>query len=146
MANKPEEQTLTLTATNLKDIIAAAVAESRKPSELEQLELEEKKAAQEQKRAQIEQDQQTRRETAEQQLQIMANKRAFQKLCTHKHRKGDTHCTFVHDEQGGYVLCQKCQAVIRPGVAPKSYTGDVIFDTDLFNRLFQDTSSNGMWE
>lgn len=42
-------------------------------------------------------------------------------------------------EQGtpGYILCQKCQAIVRPGNPPKGYKGNHIYNTVLFNQLFQ---------
>jgi hypothetical protein len=146
MADKQQEQAVSLTAKDLQQLIATAIAAAKQPNEIEQFELEEKKKKQEQQKLDTEQEQQTRRETAEQQLQIIASKKSFQRVCTHKHRKGDSHCVFVTDDLGGYILCQKCQAVIRSGSVPKDYNGTVIYDTDLFNRLFQDTSSNGVWD
>ena len=135
-----------LTAEDLQRIISTAIAAAKEPNEYEKIELEEKKEELARKRAQIEQDQQTRRDTAQQQLQILNARKQMQRVCTHKHRDGHTHGVHIVDDIGGFVLCQKCQAVIRPGMAPKGYTGTVIFDTDLFNRLFQETASNGFWE
>lgn len=146
MAQSNETPRMTFTTEDIQKIIAAAVAAAKEPNELEKLEMEEKREQLEARRAQIEQDQQTRRETAQQQIAIMENRRAMQGLCTHKHRRGDTHCVFVNDELGGYVLCQKCQAVIRPGVAPQKNDSGVIFDTVLFNRLLQECTSNGFFE
>jgi hypothetical protein len=143
MAN--EKPAMNFTVEDIQNIIATAINASKEPSELEKLALEEKRAEIEARKAQIEQDQQTRAETARQQIAIMENKRAVQRLCTHKHRKGDTHCVFISDDLGGYILCQKCQAVIRAGVAPKSNDSGVIYDAALFNTLFQDCSSNGLW-
>lgn len=137
---------MNITNEDLKELITAAVAAAREPNELEKLEIEARQAEREAQRVQIEQDQQIRAETARQQIAIAGNKRSMQKICTHKHRKsGDTHAVFITDDLGGYILCQKCQAVIRPGVEPENNKAGVIYDSALFNQLFQDCASNGMW-
>jgi hypothetical protein len=65
-------------------------------------------------------------------------KHARQRLCSHEHANGDSHVVYVQERKGpGYMLCQKNQCIIRPGVAPEGYTGNVIYDTNQFNRLFQ---------
>ncbi len=144
--NQNQNQQVNLTAADLQKLITTAIAAAKEPNELEKLALEEKRAEREAQRAQIEQDQKMRADTARQQMDIIANKRAAQKICTHKHRKsGDTHCVFISDELGGYILCQKCQAIIRPGEEPKRNSIGAIYDTALFNQLFQDCSDNGMW-
>jgi hypothetical protein len=141
-----EKPTVNFTAEDLQNIIATAIAAAKEPTEIEKITLDEKRAEQEARRAQIEADQQMRADTARQQIVIMQNKRAAQHVCTHKHRKsGDTHCVFVSDDLGGYVLCQKCQAVIRPGAEPAKNNAGVIYDTALFNQLFQECSDNGLW-
>src|SRR5579863_171980 len=131
MANEPKQ--LTLTSDDLKALITAAVAAAKEPNELERLELEEKRAQKDVQRAQIEEEQRLRAETGLQQLAIAENKRSIQKICTHKHKQGATHCVYVTDDRGGYVLCQKCQAVVRPGPAPVKNNIGAIYDTPLFN-------------
>jgi hypothetical protein len=150
MAEKPE-QNVSLSAKDLQTLISTAVKTAveavTQPTEMEQFELEEKRQRREQQRLQIEQEQQTRRETAQQQLAELASKRANQRICTHKHRKGDSHAVFITDELGGYMLCQKCQGIIRAGEAPKNYGGSVIYDTNLFNRIMQESGAgNGVWD
>jgi len=137
---------MNITNVDLKELITAAVAAAREPNELEKLEIEARQAERESQREQIEQEQQMRAETARQQIAIAKNKRAMQKICTHKHRKsGDTHCVFIPDDLGGYILCQKCQATIRPGSEPAKNPMGAIYDAALFNQLFQDCATNGMW-
>lgn len=142
------EKSVTLTSKDLKEIIAGAVEiaikESKKPSVLEQRQLDAEAAR-------IKEANDTRKDTAAQIKEEMANK-AFQKrVCAHKGgRPEHPHTVYVSDEIGGYVLCQKCQAVIRPDNQLVHFPGDfakkrtdVIFDTLLFNRLFQECNNNG---
>jgi hypothetical protein len=145
MANGQTQPQVNFTAEDIQNLITAAIAAAKEPSELEKITIEEKRAEQEVRRVQIQQEQQTRAETARQQIQIIENKRAGQKICTHKHKKGETHCVFITDDLGGYIICQKCQAIIRPGVEPAKNNVGAIYDTVLFNQLFQDCSSNGLW-
>jgi hypothetical protein len=56
----------------------------------------------------------------------------------------------VSDDIGGYVLCQACRAVIRPASQLANFEKgfelkrkDVIFDTALFNKVFQLTDASG---
>ena len=144
MAN--EKPTMNLTPEDLQNIVVAAIAAAKQPSELEQLALEEKRDEIEARKAQITQENQMRAESAQQQIAIMEGKRTMQKLCTHKHRRGDTHCVFITDDLGGYILCQKCQAVIRAGEAPSKNDAGIIYNTALFNQLFQECTSNGYFE
>lgn len=122
-----QEAAIALTPTDLEKIIAgavkAAVEEAKKPvvSEAEQ--------------RQIETDQQIRRDQAAQIKADMAQKKAMQRICSHKHRDGQTHCVYIPD--GNYILCQKCQVKIRPEAEPKDYKGTDIYDVETFNEIFQ---------
>jgi len=138
----------TLSADELKALIegavTAAVTAAKAPNAIEQAQLD---------RAQqkAEQDNQTRLETsAEIKKQMEAD--AFRKqTCQHEGGKPKhAHTVFVSDELGGYVLCQFCRAVIRPESQlvhfPKDIQkkrSDIIFNTALFNRVFQLTDASG---
>lgn len=80
--------------------------------------------------------------------QQMAEKRLNQQICSHKHQNGHTHCVFVMERapSPGYILCQKNQCKIRPGSMPEegADTG-AIYDTALFNRLFQELPTQEMF-
>lgn len=131
-------QSLNLTPADLQAMIAAAVTaavqESRKPA-----------PPTEQQLAQLEMEQQHRKDTSDQVKQLEVNKRANQMICSHEHTNGDTHCVWVREENPaspGFILCQKWQCRIRPGAFNKqgtSYERDrgAIYDTAMFNRLFQ---------
>lgn len=133
---------LNITADDLKEMIgtavAAAISESRKPlppTEAEIREQELKQAAREANAAGV--------------IQLAENKRNFQTICVHEHKRkegGGTHAVWVREEDPrspGYIYCQKCEARIRPGQYDKNglpYQRDrnAHFDTNLFNRLFQE--------
>jgi hypothetical protein len=146
MSTEVKEKAVSLTADDLKSIIAGAVSEAvraaKAPNEIEQRKLDQEKQK-------ILQDNETRRETAQHIRQEMENK-AFQKrVCAHEGGKDNhTHGVYVSDELGGYVLCQVCRAVIRPenqlAHFPKDFREkrrDVIFDNALYNKVFQRTVS-----
>lgn len=126
-----------LTAEQLQAMITgaveAAVKAAKAPSEIEQKQLDAaaKKVAEEQE---------YRRQTSADVQRGIQEKHAFQHVCSHEHRNGDTHMVYIQD--GHYMLCQLCQAKVRPGVAPAGYNGYDIFDTALFNRSMQKVPSN----
>lgn len=137
------DNNISLTPETLKDIIATAVSEAVKavkaPSELEQRKLDEQSR-------QIKQDQENRAKTAKDALQEIENKKSVQRSCTHQHKNGDTHCVYVKESRGiGYLICQKNQCKIRAGVAPQGYKGNDIYDTQLFNQLFQKLPDNELF-
>lgn len=112
-----------LTADDLKSIISAAVAsaviEAKRPY------------ISEQEQRKLENDQRMRLETAEQVRQGIENRLAMQKR--HRHiRREDGKTQMVYIENGHYLICQECQAVVRPGVAPENYKGRDIYNDQLF--------------
>lgn len=118
------------------EAVATAIAEGKKPAPLTT-----------QQESEIEQMQQTRAGTAEEVKAEMEGKKFIHRTCSHKHKSGETHCVFVNtqgDRTGGFILCQKNQCKIRPGVEPKDYKGGDIYDNDLFNRLFQEIGLSDM--
>lgn len=145
------ENTLALTPTMLKDLVAsavtAAIAEVRKPLPP----TDEQKAITDQK-------QRMRQQTADQIVEIIHNRRQTQINCTHEHSKregGGTHCVWVKEEDHnspGYIYCQICQGRFRPGTfagndrTQPAYLRDrgAIYDTAKFNQLFQDCAANGI--
>jgi|SRR5882672_11641327 len=97
--------------------------------------------------AEIEMAQQMRKDTAQGINQKKANDRWFQEHgCSHEHSKqagGGTHCVHVRDndhlDSAGYIMCQLCQGRVRPDDAKwKKLDPEAIFNTALFNKLFQD--------
>jgi hypothetical protein len=127
---------ISLTKADLQELITtavtAAVAASKKPSEFEQSKIDA-----EQKR--IESDQANRKKVSAGVLEERENKKRMQQMCSHEHPDGNTHCVYVQEKapSPGYMLCQKNQCVIRPGVASPNYKGTVIYSHELFNKLFQ---------
>ncbi len=132
---------VSLTPQALKELItsavSAAVKAAKEPTVIEQAELDkqEREAAQKQE---------ARKLQGEAVLEDLNNRRMLQRLCSHEHRNGDTHCVYIQEPKGpGYLLCQKNQCKIRPGVAPKDSASGDIYDTDLFNRIFQKVPGAG---
>lgn len=76
----------------------------------------------EQEKKQLENSLAERKANAETQKEIARQKKINQSICTHEHMNGASHCVYI--ENGNFILCQKCQDVIRP-------------DRAEFNRLFQ---------
>lgn len=132
-------ETLELTPEMLQTLIStavtAAVAEAKKPAPPTEAEL-----------AKEEQDRKDRADMAKSVWEQKQRERDFQKVCTHEHPAreqmlGKTHCVHVKEENPtspGYILCQRCQARIRPESFPRNIDPNAHYDTALFNRLFQD--------
>jgi hypothetical protein len=128
---KQQEQGVALTAADLQKLLSTVIAEAKKPTALEQAKLDAE--AEEKMKAQ-----QHRLEQAESIKAEMAQKAMEKRLCSHKHSTGQSHGVYIQD--GNYILCQKHQCKIRPGVAPTNYQGSDIYDTALFNEVFQSLS------
>lgn len=133
-------EAVTFTKEDVKDIVAAAVTaavqEANKPKPLSAAEI-----------AEIEQAQEMRKDTAQNVIQKKINDRWFQEHgCTHEHSKqagGGTHAVYVRDNDHpadpGYIHCQLCQGRFRPDSEKwRKLDPDAIFDTAIFNKLFQD--------
>lgn len=119
---------------------AEIIRELKKPTVLEQRALD-----REQK--EIQDKNEERKANAGAMLQKDREKKFTQATCSHKHRDGNTHCVFVMEKapSPGYILCQKNQCIIRPGTRPEGYGGSAIYDTDMFNRLFQELPTNELF-
>lgn len=137
-------ETIALTKEDLKEILKAnqealveAIREIKKPTEMEQAKIDAEKLATEAR--------QTERKTnSAAVLEQISNRRAIQRMCSHEHPNGDSHCVWVQEKRGpGYLICQKNQCIIRPGKAPQGYQGNAIFDSDLFNKIFQKLNTSG---
>lgn len=80
--------------------------------------------------------------------QQMAEKALTQAICSHTHRDGNSHGVYIMEKapSPGYILCQKNQCKIRPGQKPtENADHGAIYDTALFNRLFQQLPSQEMF-
>lgn len=131
-----EKATLALTADDLKEIIQTAIEAAKAPNVLEQRKLDAEMKA-------VESAQQDRSDQSDQIKAAIQAKRSTQRICSHMHRDGGSHCVYILD--GNYILCQKEQCKIRPGVAPANYKGGDIYSTELFNKLFQTVATNEMF-
>lgn len=140
------EQKVSLTAADLQGMIAAAVgaaiAESRKPVPPTAQEVAAREMAQ-----------QHRVDAAQDVMNTATNKKNFQHICVHAHSTregGGTHCVWVKEEDPtspGYIYCQRCEGKIRPeGGYQDTKRADrtAIYDTPLFNKLFQDCGPSGL--
>lgn len=129
----PNEQAVTLTPSQLKEMFVEMAKELRRPADPTPEQLAQKQT-----------DQDARRQTAESQLQIMRNKAAEQKACTHTRTNGTSTCVYIYPQANGhtgnYVICQQCQAMIhaepRPTGELAKETQSHIYDTNLFNIHF----------
>jgi hypothetical protein len=141
---------LNLTPEALQAMIAAAVTaaivESRKPVPPTGAVLAELKMAQEH-----------REQTASYEIQRLKNIRNKQLSCTHEHSKregGGSQAVWVREEDqrsNGFILCQECQCRIRPGVfdkegLPCQRDRGAIYDTDRFNKLFQECGEGATFQ
>lgn len=130
----------TVTVSDLKEILRDVIREVKAPNVVEQKKLDEQA-----RQTEIAQD--NRRKQADLMIEDQKNKRFVQRACSHEHRNGDSHCVYIIEKNTpGYILCQKCQGKVRPGGAPKGYKGDDIYDTALFNRMFQKLPSNELFQ
>jgi len=118
------EQKTGLTAEQMKELMLAMAQELRKPP----LPTPEQQAA-------IDSDKQMRKEQAQLALARMENERRERLACIHRRKDGTNNAVYVPN--GHFMICQSCQAVIRPGTAPEGDLGVDIYNTQLFNELFQ---------
>lgn len=127
---------LNLTQDGLQALISAAVtaavAEAKKPAPPTDKELRD-----------IQQAQEARAALAADVVDTIKQKQFNQRTCTHSHGTGESHGVYVQD--GNYILCQFCQAKVRPEVPVEQRTDkSAIYDTALFNRLFQEMRKTDM--
>ena len=146
------ENSGSITVEQLKEILAAQqkmfaeqtaqlVEAMKKPTVMEQKELD-KQAAE------ILAKNQERKDNAAGMKAKRDADRWAKHSCNHTHPNGNTHCVYIQPTRldGGYILCQKNQCIIRPEPAPANYDGDDIYDTRQFNRLFQSLPSQELFQ
>lgn len=135
-----DTQELRLTKQDLAELIAAAVTAAKAPNVVEQ-----KKLDREQK--QIEEDQAQRLAVSAGVREEIKQKHWTHLNHAHEHKNGQSKCGFVQDKMGGYIICLGCQAKIRPDMpAAQRLDHDAIYDTPLFNKLFQKLPTNELFQ
>ena len=124
------------------ELIAAIGQEMRKPNALEQKKLDENEAA---KKA----SQEERLVNSAAVKEQMRLRKQEQMTCSHQHPDGHTHLARIIENGKlaggpGLLLCQWCNAKIRPDLGPemKKIAPQAIYDTSLFNRLLQTIPGN----
>jgi hypothetical protein len=138
--SEKDNQELRLTKQDLADLITAAVTAAKAPNTVEQ-----KKLDQEQK--QIEEDQKQRLAVSASVIEEMKQKRWTHLNHSHEHKNGASKCTFVQDKLGGFIICLGCQAKIRPDMpAAQRLDHDAIYDTAMFNKLFQKLPTSELFQ
>lgn len=95
-----ENKNIGLTAEQLKDLLASAILEGRKPIVTEQ-DLRRQASEKEMKLAELEAEN----------ARIAATEQR-QRDCSHAHRDGSTRTVYI--QNGNYRICQFCQKVIHP--------------------------------
>jgi hypothetical protein len=131
-----------ISKSDLQELLAGVVKAVKEPTALEQKKMDAEAKT-------VAQAQEDRKKLSQSVLEDIANKRFIQSVCSHEHKNGDSHCVYIQESKGpGYILCQKNQCKIRPGTAPTDGTADAgaIYDTALFNKLFQKLPSNEMFQ
>lgn len=126
---------LVMTPDTFRALIVETIAAAKAPNAVEQAALDKQKL-------ETKQAQEARvRQSAEVIAELEAKK--WTKLnCSHEHPDGKSHGVYVQERNSpGYILCQSCQAVIRPEPQPKDYKGSAIYNTAMFNKVFQKLQS-----
>lgn len=126
---------ISITAEQLKEIIATAIAAGKAPNAVEQAQID-----REDRESKVRND--FRLKQADSVKEEAANKKWQKENCSHEHPTGQSHGVWVQEKVGnGYILCQMCQGIVRPGITPANYKGTAIYNNQLFNRLFQKLQS-----
>ncbi len=113
---RKEEQPLALTPSVLKEIVSGVVETALREAKKPHITDEEKKR--------IEEEQLMRKDAAASVREEIDQKKNFQEeLCGHQREDGTNACVYVNGSN--YILCQRCQFIIRPEE-----------DAKLFNRIF----------
>ena len=118
-----EEKKVGLTAGDLKDILRTVIEEAKKPVVTEQQERE------------MQQRQEERKLSVEQIEEMRRNEEWQQKMCTHRHSAKNgggprvVQNNFDAKSGGVFMVCLRCQKVIRPEIEP-----------ELYNSLFEENS------
>jgi len=129
-------------ARSLGDALPKIIEAIRAPGPLEQRQIAEAEK-------EIREKQDERKKMAKQVLEDIEAKKQMQATCSHEHRNGDGHCVHVQDTlPHGYCLCQVCQIRVRPELSEEYRKLDprAVYNTAMFNRLFQKVPSGGIFE
>lgn len=136
-------ETTGMSKQDLKEIFAANTAtllevikELKKPTEMEQKKLDAERLVL------LQQNEERKRNSVNVKARQQVRHNA-QRSCTHKHPNGDSHCVFIQERNGGYMICQKLQCIIRSGQAPENYKGNDIYDSKLFSEIWQSLKTKG---
>lgn len=130
-----QNQAISLTADQLKDLMLTMAKELRKPADPTPEQL-----------ATIESEKASRRQQAELVKAKIDNDQLLQSLCSHvRPVNNSSTCVYVRD--GNYMICQQCQAMIHPEPRPTGEAGKDtahhIYNTSLFN-IHRQLSQAGM--
>lgn len=137
-------ESVNLTKKDLADIVSSAVTAAVKAAN-EPTSIEKRKIDKENR--DFEQEQKDRAEIGMQAVAQKEQQRAIQRMCSHEHKNGDSHCVYIIEKNGpGYILCQKNQCKIRPEPRPEKNADDAIYDTALFNKVFQKLPGNEIFQ
>jgi hypothetical protein len=140
MSEKPN---VALPADQMKDLVTAistAITEARKP------------VVTEREQAQIEDDQNRRRENAAAFKDMKEQEKRGQALCDHRTRLitgADTGSAVVANKNGRgdviFFICQHCRLVCMPVPegGKKGYLDGVLYDTDKYNQFFTEKLNTG---
>lgn len=128
-----------LSADQLKEILSSVIAEARKP------------VVTEREKAEIEDQQKTRRENAAAFKEQEESKQRRQKYCDHRTRLvtgADTGSAIVANKNGKgevqFFICQHCFLVTLPEQdGRKGYVDGVLYDTAKFNQFFLEKVNTG---
>jgi hypothetical protein len=95
------------------------------------------------KLAELESDKAMRAETAKLQLAKVKQVQDTQAACVHRRKDRSTHC--VYEYSGQYLICQGCQAIIKPEPRPTGpeakETSHHIYNTRMFNEHFTESQA-----
>ena len=129
-----EEKKVGLTAADLKDILKTVIEEAKKPVVTEQQERE------------LKQRQEERAASVAQIEEMRATEQWNHQTCTHRHSAKNgggprvVQNNFGEKSGGQFMVCLRCQAVIRPDNGTESYDNGTIYSTRLYNSLFEENS------
>jgi hypothetical protein len=134
-----EKSNVALSAEQLESVLTKVVQAAREP------------VLTERDKAEMEAQQQTRKENAENFKQMEAGIQRHQQICDHRTRLctgADTGSAIVANKNGKgevvFFICQHCRLVTRPTEEGKSgFVDSVLYDTATFNKFFAEKINTG---
>jgi hypothetical protein len=117
-AQHSNEQVLSMKPSDLAELVRTIIQEAKKPDPLTPAQIRE-----------MEQKQEYRLNNAADVKAEIEQKAAFKEICSHLRKDGTARVVYIQNQD--YLLCQKCQKIIRREKEP-----------DLFNRMFQSQMAN----